>query len=116
MKKIKISEEYSKTPGPRYIKEGNYSGEDFRENKLKPLFEEAVNNNETIEIDLDGGYGYPPSFLEEAFGGLARQYGETIVESTFKFISSDEPSLVDEIKNYIKKAKKQRKIGDDNAD
>lgn len=112
MKTIKISADYSNTPGPRLKSEGEYSGEDFREKMLKPNFNLAIKNKEKILIDLDGGYGYPPSFLEEAFGGLAREYDENLVLGTFEFISEDEPSLIEEIKGYIKNARQQRKVGD----
>ncbi len=33
---LKISEDYSETPGGRYIKEGKFSGEDFRNTHLIP--------------------------------------------------------------------------------
>ena len=112
MRTIKISDDYSKTPGPRLTSEGEYSGEDFRESMLKPIFKEAIENNEKILINLDGGYGYPPSFLEEAFGGLAREYDEALVQKTFEFKSDDEPSLIEEILGYIKDARKQRKVGE----
>ena len=42
MIKINIAEEYSEIPGGRYIKEGNYSGEDFREKILTPKFIQAL--------------------------------------------------------------------------
>lgn len=111
---IKISVDYSNTPGPRLKTEGKYSGEDFRETVLKPKFELAIQSKEKILVNLDGGYGYPPSFLEEAFGGLAREYDERVVQETFEFISEDEPSLIEEIRGYIKNARQQRKIGESN--
>lgn len=101
MKTFKISEEYSKTPGPRYENEGKFSGENFRKEILTGLYLEAIKNNEKVCINLDGGYGYSPSFLEEAFGGLAREYDAQSVKKTFTFISNDEPSLINEIIEYI---------------
>ena len=101
--KICISKDYSETLGARYISDGDYSGEDFREKYLIPHFEKAVENQEKLIIDLDGGYGNPVSFLEEAFGGLARKYGSDKVLGVLEFISYDEPSLVEEIMEYIKK-------------
>ena len=53
MKEICISKDYSETLGARYIREGEHSGEDFRENFLIPRFEEALRNNDTIQINLD---------------------------------------------------------------
>lgn len=100
----KISEQYSKTPGPRYENEGKFSGEHFRENVLIRLYLDAIEKKENICIDLDGGYGYSPSFLEEAFGGLARKYNEQNVKQILTFVSNDEPSLIEEIIGYIENA------------
>jgi hypothetical protein len=57
-------------------KEGQYSGEEFRNSVLQPKFEYAKNEGIKIKIDLDGTFGYGTSFLEEVFGGLARKYKE----------------------------------------
>lgn len=101
---IKISQEFTDTPGPRYKKDGQFSGEEFRESILLPKFKDILNNNnENLIIDFDGGYGYPSSFLEEAFGGLARKFGADVVLSKIEFISKEEPALVDEVKDYIRK-------------
>lgn len=98
---IRIAYDFSETPGARYRVEGDYSGEEFREDILEPKFLAARESGTQLTIDLDGGYGYPTSFLEEAFGGLARKYGAACVSATLKFVSRDEPSLIDEIKEYI---------------
>lgn len=99
--KIRIATDFTETPGARYRVEGDFSGEEFRESILEPKFLEAENKGELLTIDLDGGYGYPTSFLEEAFGGLARKYGSARVSSTLRFVSRDEPSLINEIQEYI---------------
>lgn len=98
---IHIATDFTETPGARYRLEGDYSGEEFREAILEPKFLEARGAGEKLTIDLDGGYGYPTSFLEEAFGGLARKYGASSVSAVLVFISRDEPSLIDEIREYI---------------
>lgn len=99
--KIVISKEFSETPGGRYKKYGKNSGEEFREELLQPRFLDALEKNRKLEIDFDGGYGYPVSFLEEAFGGLARLYGQDKVLKTLIFKSKDEPSLITEVIDYI---------------
>ena len=101
MRTIVISQEYSETLGARHIEEGDYSGEDFRENFLLPKFLEALENGEQITINLDGGYGNPVSFIEEAFGGLARKYGTDSVMKVLRFVCNDEPTRVEEIISYI---------------
>lgn len=103
--KISICSDFSETPGARYRSEGPYSGEEFRESLLIPRFLELKDTDEELTIDLDGGYGYPTSFLEEAFGGLARKFPAKIVLKKLNFISNDEPCLIYEIKSYIESAK-----------
>jgi hypothetical protein len=66
---IKVSTEFSRTPGGRYYTDGPASGEQFREEFLLP----ALRAHDNITIDLDGARGYPSSFLEEAFGGAVRK-------------------------------------------
>lgn len=104
---IKIAVDFSDTPGARYKEEGPFSGEVFRESMLKPKFIECEETGEKLIIDLDGGYGYPTSFLEEAFGGLAREFGSDYnrVLNVLEFISEDDLSLIDDIVKYIKEAK-----------
>lgn len=100
-----IAAEFTRTPGPRYISEGAFSGEEFRERFLKPLFEKAVEEDLIVSIDLDGGYGYAPSFLEESFGGLAREYNPEAVIRAFRWKSDEEPYLIESIVGYIRKAR-----------
>ena len=104
MTKIKISTDYTRTPGGRYIREGKYSGEDFRRTLLGPKYREAVEHREKLVVDLDGGYGYPPSFLEEAFGGLARELNDRTIAKNIEIISDEEPALVGKIDQYIQNA------------
>lgn len=106
--KINICKDFCETPGARYRSEGKFSGEEFRDDKLEPQYLLAKDQNEKLIIELDGGYGYPTSFLEEAFGGLARKYSSKSVLDVLSFVSNDEPSLVDEIVNYISNAKRKK--------
>ena len=66
----------------------------------KMYFEDAKDNSE-ITINLDGTEGYATSFLDEAFGGLARKFGVERCLKRIKFISAEEPLLIEEIKNYM---------------
>ena len=105
---INISKDFTDTPGARYISEGEYSGELFRETILIPKYEEAIKAKKQLKIEMDGGYGYATSFLEESFGGLARKYDPQEVLRTLVFESNDEPGLIDEIAEYIKAARQGR--------
>jgi len=109
---IKVSEEFTKTPGARHKTDGNFSGEQFLQELLKPKYEAAIAGSTNLIVDLDGGYGYATSFLEESFGGLARDVGISDVQKNVSFVSEDEPGLVDEIEKYIANAKnKLPKVG-----
>jgi len=104
-----VSKQFSRTPGPRTITEGDFSGELFRQKFLKPLLQSAIAENFTVLIDLDGTAGFGTSFLEEAFGGLIRkdEYTYEVILSKFKFKSNEEPYLIDDINEYLKDAKKE---------
>lgn len=65
---INIARDFSAHPGGRHKKFGEGSGEEFRNRFL----EKQLREGETIVVELDDVSGYPPSFLEEAFGGLIR--------------------------------------------
>jgi hypothetical protein len=107
MKPINIAQDFSKVPGPRFRAEGPNSGEEFRETILQPRFEEARRAGVKLIIELDGAmFGYPASFLEESFGGLARDFGIEAVRDGLTFVSRDEPMLLNEIAEYIRDAEK----------
>lgn len=98
---INIAEDFSKTPGGRYTSEGPFSGEEFREKYLKPKFLQAKEANTKLRINLDGCYGYPSSFLDESFGGLARELNDTKLLDYLEFVSNDQPGLIDYIMQCI---------------
>ena len=101
-KHIKVAKDYSIIVGGRYIDEGDFSGEDFRKKHLEPFFKSNTENK--LIIDLDGTYGYPTSFLEEAFGGLVRELGSEVI-ARIDFKSQQEPDLIEEISEYMQDAK-----------
>ena len=100
--KISIAKEFTATPGGRYKRQGRNSGEEFREKFLEKHF--APGKTEKLIIDLDGTLGYATSFLDEAFGGLARKYGAKAVRDRISFISEEERLLPGEILQYINEA------------
>ena len=97
---INISRGFSKYPGPRFAKLGDFSGEEFRKDVLVPALRKA----ETVTIELDGTKGYGSSFLEEAFGGAVRA-GVKISRDTLILVSEDD-FLKKEIWEYIEQAQK----------
>ena len=66
--------DYTEDPGPRYIKQGDSSGEDFYLSTLNKKIVECIRDNSILDIELDGTSGYPSSFLDEAFGELVYDF------------------------------------------
>lgn len=77
VKTINLGREFAKDLGPRYFALGPHSGEEFRDDVLIPAFKQA----NTVIVDLDDVEGFSASFLEEAFGGLVREFGLSAVQS-----------------------------------
>ena len=75
MPTIEIGKDFSRTPGGRYISDGPFSGELFRDRLLVPALRKARQSGQRVVVLLDGTRGYLSSFLEEAFGGLVRMSG-----------------------------------------
>lgn len=104
---INVVKEYTDKPGARYESQGSNSGEKFRDKILYPKFIEAINKNEELSIDLDGGYGYGSSFLEETFGGLVRRLKKEKndnykkVSQIIKIKSNDNNTWIEKINQYI---------------
>lgn len=95
---IKVATDFSETPAGRLIEDGPYSGQAFREKILVP----ALRDHDEVIVDLDGVEGFGSSFLEESFGGLAREekFSSDELLQKLQFITSD-PALEDEIRGYI---------------
>lgn len=70
---LSIAKDFSAYPGPRYRRDGQFSGEEFRESVLLPKLLWAIENRRKLIVILDDVAGYGSSFLEESFGGLIRR-------------------------------------------
>lgn len=82
MKLISISKEFSEFPAGRFIEDGPFSGERFRDDLLAPALKEF----DQVTVNIDGTLGFGSSFLEEAFGGLIRVHKFSINELNSKLI------------------------------
>ena len=103
--KINLGKEFGRYPAGRYLADGPYNGQKFREEFLIPALK-GVDNE--IEIDLSDARGLKSSFLEEAFGGLVRVgFTADDIVRRFKFVTRD-PSLVDEIYEYIREQEQEK--------
>jgi hypothetical protein len=103
---INVATQFTRTPGPRKKSEGEFSGEEFLENILLPKFLEAQKARCALHVNLDGAIGYPTSFLEEAFGGLARTCGIEEVKLGLVVTCSDAPYILERVQRYILNANK----------
>lgn len=106
---IKVVNDFTDTPGARYKNQGPFSGEQFRNEILYPKFIESEEKKEELVVDLDGGYGYGSSFLEESFGGLVRKlaqenYNKINDVKKIRIISFDNPVWIEKIEKYIDEA------------
>lgn len=106
---INVVKEYTDSPGARYENQGPFSGERFRDEILYPKFIEAIENGDKVFVNLDGGYGYGSSFLEETFGGLVRRLklekNDNYKKVTqIEIISNDNYVWIEKIRKYINDA------------
>ncbi|HLM57968.1 MAG TPA: STAS-like domain-containing protein [Pyrinomonadaceae bacterium] len=110
--KLKIAEDFSYAPGPRFVHEGEYSGELFRKTLLLPAMKEAISKNETLTVDLDGTAGFGRSFLEESFGGLIRidKLDYKSILDHLEIISNEERYLKDKVYFHLEKAHNEERV------
>lgn len=106
---ISITRDFTSYPAGRCFGDGPFSGERFREEWLIPALSK-LEEDQQITINMDGARGYGSSFLEEAFGGLIRRLQPDSEEflKKIQFITNDDPSLKDEIHEYMRDALNER--------
>lgn len=107
VERINIAEDFTIHPGPRYEADGEFSGERFLKELLRPKFEQAVQQQGVLLIDLDRVYGYPSSFVSGSFGLLSIEKGASTVLKHIKFKSEDNNLRLERIKKEIADPKKQ---------
>lgn len=102
-----IAEEFTPFPAGRTPKEGDFSGQAFREILIEKL--QGLQDGDKLVVDLHGLKMAGSSFLEEAFGGLVR-VGLLSAKSLHEKMSftTDKPFLIDEIWHYIDRAEVAR--------
>lgn len=96
---VSVAKDFTRYPSGRYIKNGDTSGQAFRERFL----EEPLRKGESVTVDFDGTVGYGSSFLEEAFGGVVRALNKPAdyILEHLELRSSDE-AILEEVKEYIR--------------
>ena len=101
MIEIKILTDFTFAPGARDYDDGKDSGQEFYEKLLKSKYEEAIEKNVQLKIDLDGVEGYPSSFLSESFGLLGNEFGAQQVWEKLIIVSNEVPMYIKKINKYI---------------
>ena len=94
---IVIAKEFKDNPGARERADGPNSGQEFLEDILLPRFNQAVENNYILLIDLDGVWGYPSSFISGSFGKLSMELGAKLLLKHLKFKSDMNPMRIDKV-------------------
>lgn len=96
---ISVAKDFSTTPGGRYVRDGKWSGEEFRKNVVEEKLRDVIKTRGKLWVSLDGVAGYATSFLEEAFGGLVRDLRLRI--SPFLIIETTNSVRQVEVGRYI---------------
>ena len=97
---VTVAKDFSRHPAGRFLADGPYNGELFRQKFLEPNIRKA----DRIVIFFDGARGYGSSFLEEAFGGLIRTGVPSDLAIAKLDLQTSNPDLKREILEYIRGA------------
>lgn len=92
-KVISLARDFTRHPGPRFVRQGPFSGEAFRKVLVR-----ALNEADHVTVDLSGTSGIGSSFIDEAFGGLISNEGfaqDDVRRRVSVKSDSDESYLID---------------------
>ncbi len=84
---INFATEFTDCPGGRARINGEYSGEEFRVDVLKPALEQS----DRVVLNLNGVFSFPASFVDEAFGVLVEELGLDEVRRKLTIQFDDNP-------------------------
>lgn len=107
MKEIKLVENFSDCPGGRFAGDGEFSGEQFREELLRP----ALSDEGRVIVDLNGAFTIPPSFLDEAFGVIVEEIGVEAFRRKFEIRLDDDPAAEWELQDVLAARSGRRAAG-----
>ncbi|MCB9525411.1 MAG: STAS-like domain-containing protein [Myxococcales bacterium] len=97
---VDIGADFTMKPGFRYRWQGKASGQEFRETFLEP----AIKAGRKVVVNLDGPDFFSTSFLEEAFGGAVRIFGDRAFE-LIELVSPAKPHRVEDGLHWMKRAR-----------
>lgn len=90
-------EKFTSTPGGRYRRHSYFSGEQFREEVLRPALRGGVG----LRIDMTDVLGISHSFLDESFGTIVREIGLPAFRAYFTIFSLSSKSLDRDIEEVL---------------
>lgn len=96
--------DWTRFPGGRFKKDGDFSGEKFREEFL----EKEVVEGTDFEIDFNGIFTVDWSFLDEALGHYVAQLGQQEFRRRFVIIADDDPDIEQEMETVIERRTEKR--------
>ena len=108
---ISIAHDFSSTPAGRVPQDGPFNGQRFRQEYLDPAIAKAIGERGKVIVEFSDADSYSSSFLEEAFGGLARSnkfHGDQIRDVLV--LKSDDPvyaAYVEDAKDYLNRELKR---------
>ncbi len=94
---IVLVRDFTDCPAGRMRAHGPGSGEEFREDFLRP----ALVLQDEVTVDLNGADSLPPAFLDEAFGPLAAELGQAEFYRRVRVILDDDETAVRKLSETI---------------
>lgn len=96
---IDLPKQFSDTPGGRYRARSEKSGEEFRDDVLRPALKKA----DFLFIEMNGASGYPHSFLDESFGKIIDEIGIKEFHRRIKWNLTDNAVALRRLEEVIRK-------------
>ena len=107
-KVIHVANDFYPRPSGRYKRDGDYTGQVFREELLMPNLDKIkfYGGHDVLIVDFSNVTMAGSSFLEEAFGGLVRtgKYSKDFLRKALIIKSDRRPVIVERIQRYISEA------------
>ena len=108
---IDVAKDFTRYPGGRYRAKGDWTGEEFRDDRLLPALESGAH----ITVNMNNLFTILPSFLDEAFGNIVEKIGLEEFQRRITIILTDDPDSSAELADIYSKRNraylKQKRIG-----
>ena len=88
--RLDVGNGFSRTPGPRYRRQGDASGEAFRDDHLLPAVHQAQKTDKIVIVNIGTvEFGCPIGWLSEVFGGARIALGQDEAIRRIRIVSTD---------------------------